>query len=287
MLSASLLVSLIACAPRLDFADDLGFDDSPAVNVPITVVSSKDNSKNENPWWAPLLPPYYHSPAFKGDKVPQDLFTTPVFSKIDPKIATPISATSFLNSLSPETEYSPDVPLDITFCWKKTLTRPFTLKKPCPEGSDVQKGFGLCYPTCPPSTVGFGPACWSQCPPSLPFSCGGSCTKTSNDCVSSLFTQISSITEIAYNIAAVLRPNGQMTLKPLKQFTNAATQTLVRKQLVKVLGPTLGSASEDVVNMMMKSVFSGQAPEWGGIDQEKLKLVYDAFYRPMCPSAFL
>jgi hypothetical protein len=284
MLSASLLFTLIACAPRLGLNDDLEFNDGPTDFVPNTVLSSNDKKPNDD-WWAPLLPPYYHAPSFQMEPVQ---FTTPVFPKIDPKIETPVSATSFLNSLPQiRTESSPDVPADVTFCWKKTLTRPFSLQKPCPEGSDVQKGFGICYPPCPPSTVGFGPVCWSQCPPSLPFSCGGSCTRTSNDCVSSIFTQFSSVSEVVYNLAAVLRPNGQMTLKPLKQFTNAATQSLVRKKLDQVLRPALGSSTDEIINMIMKSVFNGQQPEWGNIDKEKLKLVYQAFYKPMCPSAIL
>jgi hypothetical protein len=220
------------------------------------------------------------------EPIPDILSPTAAFNKINPNISTPVSATAYLNSLPPSlpTSRSDLISPNTTFCWKRTTLRPFSLHKPCPPGSDIPKGFGICYPPCPNSMFGFGPSCWSTCPPSLPFSCGGSCTKTIPDCMSSIFTQISTITEVVYNLAAVMAPKGgPMTMKPLKQFTNAATQSAVRKQLTRVLNPKLGDGTEEVVDKLVASTFGGKKPDWGGLNPEVVHLAFESLYRPLCP----
>ena len=211
---------------------------------------------------------------------------TPLFDTIDSTIETPISATDFLNSLPPSfpSTARSDFHPNTTFCWKRTSTRPFSLLKPCPVGSDIPKGFGICYPPCPKNMFGFGPSCWSKCPVSLGYSCGGSCTRTKSECMSSLFTQISSVSEVVYNLASVIFPGNGMTVKPLKRFTNTVTENLVRSALTRLLAPKLGQNTGDVVKELVHSTFRGKKVDWGGIDPAEIKIVYDAFYRPLCPA---
>jgi hypothetical protein len=212
-----------------------------------------------------------------------------------PSLQPPVSASSFLHGQSASKTAS-GLTEGITFCWKRTLNRPYSFKKPCPEGSDVLHGFGVCYPKCPVEYDGFGPGkgaclsetnskgicrvigrmihnykilqnntkplnntdtikydstihnmptnplqyaistannllipvCWSKCPLELSYSCGGSCTKSADDCTSSLFTQVSVVAEVVYNVASAV--TGQAML-PISKFTTTTTKTQLVKEL--------------------------------------------------------
>ena len=70
--------------------------------------------------------------------------------------------------------------------------------KTCSTG--LEKNGGLCYTPCRDSHDGVGPVCWGR-PPTGWVNCGMGAAPTSGKCAGVVFDQVTSVAEVALNIA--------------------------------------------------------------------------------------
>ena len=86
-----------------------------------------------------------------------------------------------------------------------------TIPTACAAGQ--QYDAGLCYDNCPQYYSGVGPVCWMQTPETW-VGCGMGAASSGGKCAEAIFDQVSSVGEVAINIATL--GAGNAATKPLK-----------------------------------------------------------------------
>ena len=86
-----------------------------------------------------------------------------------------------------------------------------TIPTACATGKEYDAG--LCYDKCPQYYSGVGPVCWMQTPETW-VGCGMGAASSGGKCAEAIFDQVSSVGEVAFNIATL--GAGNAATKPLK-----------------------------------------------------------------------
>lgn len=82
--------------------------------------------------------------------------------------------------------------------------------------STHEKNAGLCYPLCRSGFHGLGPVCWGKNPNGW-VNCGLGSSVSKSKCFSVIFDQITSIGELALNIATFGAANAPKVIKGSKK----------------------------------------------------------------------
>ena len=96
--------------------------------------------------------------------------------------------------------------IDLSCAKKITIGDP--VAGACASGE--QRQAGLCYKACKPGYGGLGPVCWGQPPPGW-SECGMGAAKDSKTCASMIWNQVSSVGQMAFNLAAAVASLGTST----------------------------------------------------------------------------
>lgn len=98
-------------------------------------------------------------------------------------------------------------------------------------GANKEKDAGLCYDQCPVGFKGVGPGCWAACPSSLPYSCGLTCVGSADKCGAVVGDQLSSVLQLAINIALLAKGRAAKKLAILSPKEDKASETLTAAQI--------------------------------------------------------
>jgi hypothetical protein len=108
-------------------------------------------------------------------------------------------------------------------------------------GSGEQRDAGLCYAACNAGYTGVGPVCWSA-PPSGWVECGMGAAKDSTTCATTIFSQVSSVGQMAIFVASLGTSSGG------SEAANAA-QTAGRLAKLKEQFARMKAAYDEIRNL--------------------------------------
>lgn len=107
-----------------------------------------------------------------------------------------------------------NVGIDLS-CAKKIIVRaPYIAS--C--NSDQDYDAGLCYTKCAEKMTGVGPVCWGN-PPANWVNCGMGAAKDTTTCTNTIFDQVSSVGNMALNVATL---GANVAVNTVKKVTKVA-----------------------------------------------------------------
>lgn len=105
-------------------------------------------------------------------------------------------------------------------------------------GSGKEKNAGLCYEACKANYKGVGPVCWGQAPKDW-VECGMGAATSKKTCADAIFSQVSSVGMLAFNIAtlgsskAATAPEKASRFAELKKLYDKLKDILDKKGVIK------------------------------------------------------
>ena len=161
-----------------------------------------------------------------------------------------------------------------------------TVPKNCPSGKVNQAG--LCYVPCPAGFNGVGPVCWAnQCPSVFPVRCAAGCATSSNACIKSVVSQVTTPLEMVANIAGIALSGGGSAVAKSAAVTSAKTiaKASIKSQMIrkaKEMGKELlESAAENAASTFYEAQLTGEF-SWEDLDPTGVANVVKAFNKPLC-----
>jgi hypothetical protein len=146
---------------------------------------------------------------------------------------------------------------------------------------------GLCYTPCGDGMDGIGPVCWGVCPEGM-VPCGAGCASSSGACANAIISQVTSVLDVATNIAtAVLSFGGATAVKATVKLTlSAAGRAELRQQILdQLIEQAAGTVAMEALETNAEALTN--AAEVGSIDATALDptgiaSLVQAFNQPIC-----
>jgi hypothetical protein len=153
--------------------------------------------------------------------------------------------------------------------------------------SSLEYDAGLCYTPCGDGMDGIGPVCWGVCPQAM-VPCGAGCASSSGECANAIISQVTSVLDVAANIAtAVMSFGGSTAVRATARLAlSAAGRAELRQRILdQLIEQAAGTVAMEALETNAEALTD--AAEVGTLDATALDptgiaSVVQAFNHPVC-----